>query len=76
MADALTLPVWLSDALTLRVRKADGVACVVRSDLCADMRRRGAEYLASLCPERSERLLRPDAAPASGRRIFFLMHPT
>jgi len=73
MADALTLRVRMSDALTLRIRKADGVACVVRSDLCTDMRRPGAEYLASLRPERPERLLRPDAAPASGRRIFFLM---
>jgi len=70
MADALTLRVRMSDALTLRVRKADGVVCVVRRDLCADMHRPGAEYLASLRPER---LLRPDAAPASGRRIFFLM---
>jgi len=74
MADALTLHVRMSDALTLRVRKADGVVCVVRSDLCTDMHRPGAEYLASLRPERPERLLRPDAAPASGRRIFFLMH--
>jgi len=75
MADALTLRVRMSDALSLRVRKADGVACVVRSDLSADMRRPGAEYLASLHPERPERLLRPDAAPASGPRIFFLMMP-
>jgi len=60
MADALTLRVRMSDALSLRVRKADGVACVVRSDLCADMRRPGAEYLASLRPERPEHLLRPD----------------
>ena len=51
----------MADALTLRVRKADAVACVVRSDLCTDMRRPGAEYLASLRPERPERLLRPDA---------------
>ena len=73
MADALTLRVRMSDALTLRVRKADGMVCVVRSDLCTDMRRPGAEYLASLHPECPERLLRPDAAPASGCRIFFLM---
>jgi len=73
MADALTLRVRMSDALTLRVRMADGVACVVRSDLCADTRRPGAEYLASLRPEHPERLLRPDAAPTSGLRIFFLM---
>ena len=73
MADALTLRVRMSDALSLRVQNADGVACVVRSDLYADMRHPGAEYLASLRSERPERLLRPDDAPASGRRIFFLM---
>jgi len=67
MADALTLRVQISDALTLRVRKADGVACVLRSDLCADMCCPGTEYLASLRPQRLECLLRPDAAPASGR---------
>jgi len=73
MADALTLRVRMSDAMTLCVRKADGVACVVQSDLYADMRRPGAEYLACLRPEPPERLLCPDAAPASGCRIFFLM---
>jgi len=73
MADALTLRVRMSDALSVHVRKADRMAYVVRSDLCTDIHRPGAEYLASLRPERPKRLLRPDAAPASGRRIFFLM---
>jgi len=49
------------------------MACVVRSDLCADMGRPGVDYLASLRSERLVCLQRPDAAPASGRRIFFLM---
>jgi len=52
------------------------MACVIRSDLCADMGRPGGDYLASLRSERLVRLQRPDAAPASGRRIFFLMFTT